>query len=157
MQLIKNLNLQEKPGMKDRQTFFLDTNIFIYFFNGDERFGGDVRKIFSRLVSNKMRAITSVITQTELFSLAPPENDVQELLGLFLETPNLEILSINTKIAVTASRLRRQYGFRMPDSLQLAAALEHKADFFVTTDSTLKKCREISVSILKEAKKKEVE
>ncbi|MDA1079432.1 MAG: PIN domain-containing protein [bacterium] len=138
--------------MLDKQLLFLDTNVFIYLFQGSKQYGKAVTNIFTKLAAGKSRAITSVITQAELLSFAAPEDEVNGLLQLFLETPNLQVVQIDAHIATTAARLRRKYGFRLPDALQLAAAIECKAGIFVTADSRLKACREIRTTVLKPVK-----
>ena len=50
--------------------------------------------------------------------------------------------------AVLARRavvLRAEYGLRVPDALQIAAALEARATAFVTNDQRLTKVKELSV------------
>lgn len=44
--------------------------------------------------------------------------------------------------------LRAQYDIRMPDALQMAAALEAGATLFVTNDRQLRKVQEIGVLLL---------
>ena len=131
--------------MKSKPLLFLDTNIFIYFFQDHPDFGQTARDIFARLTTTQVTAVTSTLTVTELLSIKMTEEEVDTLYRRLLETPNLKIIGMDMAIAVTAARLRRRYGFRVPDSLQLASALEVKADQFVTGDRRLRQCRELEV------------
>jgi predicted nucleic acid-binding protein len=47
-----------------------------------------------------------------------------------------------------ATDLRASYGFKTPDALHLASAIEEKADVFITGDSKLAKCKEIRVEVV---------
>ncbi len=129
----------------------LDTNIFIYYLQADEEFGSTVKKIFELLAKNQARAITSVITYLELLSISAEKRDIEILQSHFLETPNLLIQDINQSIASEAAKIRREYGFRTPDAIQLAVCLKHNADFFITNDQKIKSFKEIPVILLSQS------
>ena len=76
----------------------LDTNIFIYQFQGNSQFGEKTQKIFTQLTANKINALTSVITITEILSFKKSEEIVSELKALLLEVPNLEIKDVTKEI-----------------------------------------------------------
>ena len=67
-----------------------------------------------------------------------------------LNAQQVQMVSINLAVAKRAIVLRAQYGFRVPDTLQLGAALEHGATLFVTNDHRLKRVTELPVLILDE-------
>ncbi len=134
--------------MSKSQLLFLDTNIFIYFFEGENQHSPKVKKIFSQLATNQNRAITSIITQIELLSLSDSGEQAQLLLDLLLETPNLKIFDLGFEIANLAARIRRNYRFQIPDSIQLATALHCQADVFITNDRRLAKFPEIKIELL---------
>ena len=62
--------------------------------------------------------------------------------------PNLNIIDVDYKIALEAARIKREYKFRLPDSIQLATALIGKAQAFVTNDQRLKKFQELPIVML---------
>ncbi len=47
-----------------------------------------------------------------------------------------------------ATELRARHGFKTPDALHIATALDASADVFVTGDRALERCPGIQVSIL---------
>ena len=51
--------------------------------------------------------------------------------------PNITIVEVDQTLAREAGRIRRQYKFMLPDSIQLATALDAKVDVFVTNDKKL--------------------
>lgn len=57
-------------------------------------------------------------------------------------------MDIGLQVGETAARLRADYNLRLPDSLQLAAALTHGCDTFLTNDAQLKRVIELQVLVL---------
>ena len=126
----------------------LDTNIFIYQFEAHPQFGHYTQNIFSQLASNRITAVTSVITYTEVLSFKRSDKIISELKNLLLEVPNLEMKDVSRDIAEEAARIRRVYKFHLPDAIQLATALQAKADIFITNDTKLQSFKEIKVLTL---------
>ncbi|GAA4301037.1 type II toxin-antitoxin system VapC family toxin [Compostibacter hankyongensis] len=60
-----------------------------------------------------------------------------------LNAAGIEIYEIGNPIAEKAAALRARYNLRTPDALQLATAIEYKADYFLTNDVRLTAVREI--------------
>jgi uncharacterized protein len=58
------------------------------------------------------------------------------------------LLDISAAIIERATDLRAKYGFRSPDAIHLAAAIDCSADVFVTGDAALARCAEIAVDVL---------
>ena len=135
--------------MKKAKIIGLDTNIFIYYFRQHPQFGPSVKKIFESLVADNVKAVTSNITLIELLSLKIPETEVDALKALYLETPNLTTIDVNQAIGIEAAIIRRVYGYRLPDAIQLATCLYAKADKFITNDLRLKNFPEVKVDIIK--------
>lgn len=74
---------------------------------------------------------------------------MQHLLSWLMNIPNLKMLEIGLDTSIEAARLRQKYGFKTPDALHLACAVDSHADVFVTSDKELKKCREIAIEVLR--------
>ena len=132
------------------QVAALDTNIFIYYFQKHPEFGPFVKPLFESILTNKLKAVTSIIAITELLSLKAPQKDVDKLRTLFLEIPNLRTIDVNERIALDAAHIRRSYGFRLPDSIQLATAQNAKAEIFITNDKRLNGYKGIQIKMLRE-------
>jgi len=122
----------------------LDTNIFSYQFHQDPQFGLLTKKIFDELSKDNLQAVTSVVTLIEILSVSK----VKQLKELFLRTPNLSILDVNHEIALEAAAIRRKYGFRTPDAIQLATAKLNRAKAFVTNDERLKNYLGLKIILL---------
>lgn len=138
-------------GMKKLNKIGLDSNIFIYYFNSNLEFGLPAKKIFDKLSSNNLRAVTSIVSLIEVLSSADLSgNAVAEIRIRFSNIPNIDILDVSEEIAVKTADIRRKYGFRTPDAIQLATAVTAHAQVFITNDDSLKKFKEMKVILLKE-------
>ena len=129
----------------------LDTNPFIYLFERHPQYFPLAETIFNYLKMPNVHGITSIITLIET-CVYPQREGRTDLVEIYeqalLHSAQIETLAIETAIAKRAIALRAQYGFRVPDALQIAAALEGNATLFVTNDHRLKKCTDLTVLIL---------
>jgi predicted nucleic acid-binding protein len=64
------------------------------------------------------------------------------------EANRMLIAEITPEVVASATTLRARYGFKTPDAIHLASAIEEKADLFLTGDSSLARCTEIVVEVL---------
>jgi predicted nucleic acid-binding protein len=58
------------------------------------------------------------------------------------------IVDVSAAIIERATEMRARYGFRSPDAIHLATAIDEGADVFVTGDAALGRCAEIIVDVL---------
>lgn len=128
----------------------LDSNIFSYQFHRDPQFGPFTKAIFDELSADKLQAITSVITLIEILSVKTSLSKIKQLKDLFLRTPNLIIFDVGQDIALEAAKIRRKYGFRTPDAIQLATAKLNRARAYITNDERLKNYKGLKVIVLSE-------
>lgn len=63
-------------------------------------------------------------------------------------TPSLTTVVINAAIAERAAALRVRYRLRTPDALQVAAALAHGCEAFLTNDRDLARVTDLRMIIL---------
>lgn len=89
--------------------------------------------------------ITSVLTLVELLSFKAKEQALEKLESELLLVSNLSIIDVSPNIAKETARIRREYGFRLPDATQLATAKLNKVQAFITNDKRLKKFKELQV------------
>ena len=123
------------------QIVALDSMVFIYWFEQDERFILQVEPWFTKMETGKIEAITSIVSPIEVLSATKFQSDPEKLnvfTHFFSETENLTIYDVNWEIGQEAAKLRREHkSLHTPDAIQLATALVHKADIFVTNDIKL--------------------
>lgn len=140
--LKKNLNVNRYRSIG------LDTNLFIYYFQRHPHFGPLVREVFRSLSLRQTTQSTSVLTITELLSFKATEDALHRLEHELTTMPFLTIIDVNKDIARHAAKIRRVYGFRFVDAIQLATALHAGADSFITNDKKLTHFKELSVRLL---------
>src|ERR1700735_92691 len=113
---------------------FLDTAPLIYFIEGNSPFQEKLREIFDLNDRGDFTFITSSITLLEV--LVKPLKDGQNKLAdsykdILLNARGIEMIEITNSLAIKAAQLRAKYGLKTPDAIQLATAIEHKADYFL--------------------------
>jgi len=124
----------------------LDTPLFIYFLENNERYGEPARITFNGIEKGKWKGITSTITLMEI-TVRPWQlekemvaREYEAVLGHF---PNLSIVDVDRNVARAAAQLRAKYNIPPPDAIQAAASLSYGAKAFLTNDKRLTKLREL--------------
>ena len=121
----------------------VDSMIFIYLFEDDARFIDKVHPILKKAESGKSTLITSIISIAE--TLSPTKYLVDKITPMkiqqfFRESQGLTIFPVDWNIALEAALLRQKHRFlKTPDAIQIATAIVHEADTFITNDLKLKK------------------
>lgn len=94
--------------------------------------------------------ITSRLSRLEC-RVKPLRDGNAELLGKFDEffTRRLvRVAEVTSSIIERATELRARNGFKTPDAIHLATAIENHADLFLTGDAALAQCTEVKVEVL---------
>jgi predicted nucleic acid-binding protein len=129
----------------------LDTSIFIYQLEANQRYVALTDHIFSWLERPASQAITSTITMTELLVQPYRDSDeqrVDEFYGLLSTYPNLEWIAPSLEIADLAARIRAVHRLRTPDSLQAATALQAQVTGLITNDLVFERVKGLDTLIL---------
>lgn len=120
---------------------FLDTAPLIYFIEGHTVYQPLLANIFSLNDQKAFTFITSYITLLEVL-VKPLQSGHHQLVNqyrhILTTAPGMELYEIDKNIAMLAARLRADFNLRTPDALQIATAIENKADYFLTNDNRLK-------------------
>lgn len=66
----------------------------------------------------------------------------------FFTRARLSMLDVSEAVLDRATELRAHHGFKVPDAIHLATAIEAGADVFLTGDSGLMKCPGVNVELL---------
>ncbi|MBI3335700.1 MAG: type II toxin-antitoxin system VapC family toxin [Candidatus Portnoybacteria bacterium] len=126
--------------LEKHRSLFLDSMIFIYFFEGFTPKEERLKLLFSRIESGLNLGYTSLITLSEVLVKPYQRQDnevINEYIRFFQEFPHIDILSMNQIIAIRSAQLRARYRIRTPDALQVASALEYAIEGFITADRAL--------------------
>jgi predicted nucleic acid-binding protein len=97
--------------------------------------------------------VTSTITLAEI--LTKPLSDknfslVDEIKFTIKTFSTLSMVAIDEKLAEAAALIRARHAIRLPDAMQIAAAIQSEATLFLTNDKRLKKVDGIEVLVLSE-------
>jgi predicted nucleic acid-binding protein len=131
----------------------LDTPPVIYFVEAHPRYGPLMAEVFRRVGDGKLSVCTSVITVGEVLVQPLLHGDV----GLVRSYDTLlrrndwcDTVSLDYTAAERAADLRARYNLRLPDALQIAAALGKSCDAFLTNDLQFKRVVELPILTLDE-------
>ena len=124
----------------------LDTPIFIYFLENNERYGELAQITINGIEKGKWEGVTSTITLMEI-TVRPwqlgRESAAREYEAVLVHFPNLSVVDVNRNVARAAAQLRAKYNVSPPDALQVAASLSYGAKAFLTNDKRLSKLQEL--------------
>ena len=137
--------------MTKGKSVFLDTAAFIYFIEKHPRYHGIIKPIILQVDSLETKGLTSTITLLEV--LVHPLRDGNKKLAnkykaILLFSKGLVMFEISHAISEQAALLRAKHGLKTPDAIQIATAIHHKANYFLTNDTALKKVKGIKVLVL---------
>jgi predicted nucleic acid-binding protein len=136
------------------KTIFLDTAPVIYFIEAHHQFGPLVRQVIELMNENRVQAVTSVLTLSEVLPkpVETGNNELAEKFKTYLKNgSNLTLLPITEIIGESAGVLRGKYpNLKTVDALQIATALDAESDAFLTNDRKLSGIKEIKIIVLKD-------
>ena len=124
----------------------LDTPIFIYFLENNERYGPLAQLTINGIEKGKWEGVTSTITLMEI-TVRPwqlgRESAAREYEAILVHFPNLSVVDVDRNVARAAAQLRAKYNVSPPDALQVAASLSYGAKAFLTNDKRLSRLQEL--------------
>ena len=124
----------------------LDTPVFIYFLEDNERYGPLAQRTINGIEKGKWQGVTSTITLMEI-TVRPwqveRESVAREYEAILVHFPNLSIVDVDRNVARAAAQLRAKYNVIPPDALQVAASLSFGAKAFLTNDKRLSRLQEL--------------
>ena len=124
----------------------LDTPIFIYFLENNERYSELARITINGIEKGKWEGVTSTITLMEI-TVRPwqlgRESAAREYEAVLVHFPNLSVVDVDRNVARAAAQLRAKYNVSPPDALQVAASLSYGAKAFLTNDKRLSKLEDV--------------
>ncbi len=137
--------------MKDFNSLFLDTCIFIYFIEKHPEYNEKIAEILEYYLNKNTTFSTSVITHSEFCTMPYRTNNHLNIQQFELLLSQLDIIpiEINRKIADDAAKLRAKYSsLRLMDALQISTAINQNCDAFLTNDRKLQQIIEIQIFIV---------
>ena len=124
----------------------LDTPLFIYFLEDNERYGPLAQLTINGIEKGKWQGVTSTITLMEI-TVRPwqlgRESAAREYEAILVHFPNLSVVDVDRNVARAAAQLRAKYNVSPPDALQVAASLSYGAKAFLTNDKRLSRLQDL--------------
>ncbi len=129
----------------------LDSAPFIYYLEEVTPYADLLDPVFGGLENHSRRAVTSAVTLAEI--LAKPFADknfslVDEIKFTIKSFASLSVVTIDEKLVEAAALIRARYTVRLPDALQIAAAIHGEATLLLTNDKRMKKVDAIEILVL---------
>ncbi len=129
----------------------LDTAPFIYFIEDVAPYADLLEPAFRLLENHDLRAITSAVTLAEILTKPFAEKNfglIDEIKFTLQSFASLTVVALDEKLAEAAALIRARHGIRLPDALQIAAAIQGEATLFITNDKRVRKVAAIEVLVL---------
>lgn len=117
---------------------FWDTNLFIYFLEGNNQLSVDTRRLRKSMLARGDQLLTSALTLGEVL-VKPLEQGDRGLCTRYEDaiTRTALLLPFDGKAAWKYAQIRFDRTVRAPDAVQLACAASANVDLFVTNDRRL--------------------
>ena len=131
----------------------IDSCLFIYMFEQNRVYEPLASVVFDAASRGKVHMVTSTLTVGEIFVKVFEKKDTMLLTiyeNMFHTLPNFTLLSVDYTLASLAAHVRAKYGMRLPDAIQISAAIVAGANCFLTNDKRLQKVTDIEVVYLKD-------
>lgn len=145
--------MRVSDALQGISTLFLDTAPVIYLVEGNPVYLDRIRDIFQHIDSGRISTVTSPVTLTECL-VHPLRLGLtalrQDFIDVVVNGANTTFVSIDQQVGETAARLRAKYNLRLPDALQMAAAIVTRCDAFLTNDTQLTRVAELTVLVIDE-------
>ncbi|MCD8488966.1 MAG: PIN domain-containing protein [Desertifilum sp.] len=133
---------------------YLDTNIFIYAFEGYPEFATRLTELFTLIDEGSVSAVTSELTLAEVLVKPFIDNNqhLQQVYQQALQSiGGLEVISIGRPVLIEAARVRsHSSSLRLPDAIHGATALLSGCSTFLTNDRRLLSLPGLQVVIFSE-------
>ena len=143
--------LKFRRSIEKHRVVGLDTAPLIYFIEDVTPYADLLNPVFDRLESHALGAVTSTITLAEILTKPFVDKNftlVDEIKFTIRAFSTLSMVAIDEKLAEAAALIRARYAIRLPDALQIAAAIQGEATLFITNDRHLKKVDGVEVLVL---------
>lgn len=104
----------------------------------------------ARLADREVVTVTSDLTRLECRVKPLRDQNIAVLRDFddYFEGVFESIVPLSREVIDLATDIRARYGFKTPDSIQLAAAIWSHCDIFLTNDSRLDRFRELTVEVI---------
>jgi predicted nucleic acid-binding protein len=142
-----------RRALEKHKVIGLDTAPFIYYIEDVSPYADLVHPVFTAMENHALRAVTSTVTLAEILTKPFAEKNfplADELKFTLKSFSALSVITIDEKLAEAAALIRARHRIRLPDALQLAAAIQGEAGVFLTNDKRVRQVTDVEVLVLSE-------
>src|SRR5688572_7198712 len=143
--------LKLRRTIEKHKVIGLDTAPFVYYIEDVAPYADLLHPVFSLLENHALRAVTSTVTLAEILTKPFADKNfslADEIKFTLKSYSSLSVAPIDEKLGEAAALIRARYTIRLPDALQVAAALQGEATLFLTNDKRVKKFDALQVLVL---------
>jgi len=138
-------------GLRRNARVYVDTNLFIYYFENNPQFVEKIDNFFKESIEKNVVLICSELLYLELL-VVPFKDKNNKAISLYenIENyiPNLNLIPITKEILVSASKIRANYKYKPPDSIHLSTAKAEKCQTYYGSDKNLKSFKDVEILII---------
>lgn len=118
---------------------FLDTNFFIYLYEGQGSLAARARQLSRAFIARRDEILTSVMSVGEVLVTPLRQSDfaLAHRYRQLFRSPGIVVLPFIEQAAETFARIRMGGKVKPPDAIQLATAATAGCDLFLTNDDRL--------------------
>jgi predicted nucleic acid-binding protein len=130
---------------------FLDTSPVVYYVEATPDFAAVVDATFSLLDEGRFQAVVSPVTLAECLVLPRRLGQLQveqAFIDFLTDTEGIEFVALDAAVGQLAADLRVRYNLKLPDALQVAAAISAGCNGFLTNDEQLRRVAELQVLVI---------
>jgi predicted nucleic acid-binding protein len=130
--------------------FFVDSNIVIYMVQQPPILGQRATRRVDDLIDGGNQLVISDLVRMECLVGPLTDNDTETLAlyDRFFVSEAVQVAAVTASVCTQAAIIRSRFRFRAMDALNLAAAVEHGCQSFLTHDLRLKSFTDIKIEVL---------
>jgi uncharacterized protein len=125
---------------------YLDACCIIYAVEGAPEWNRAIHRQLGEL-PNSVTLTTSSLSRLECRTKAVKLDDQTLLTTYEIVFGNMRLREISAAVIDRATEIRARYGFKTPDAIHLATAVESRAFLFLTGDERLERFTEVEVKV----------
>jgi predicted nucleic acid-binding protein len=137
--------------LRGSRRVFLDSMTLIYFIEEHAVYRPILRPVFELVASGGLFGLSSYITLLEVL-VRPLRKGRRDLAAAYkdrlTQSGHFALFPVDRFVAEQGAEIRARFDFQTPDAIQLAVAIRHQADAFVTNDRRLKRFDGLEVLLL---------
>jgi len=143
--------LKLRRSVEKHRIVGFDTAPLIYYIEDVDPYADLLEPVFELLGSHRLNAITSTIALAEILTKPLADKNfglVDEIKFTLKSFSTLRMMAVDEKLAEAAALIRARHGIRLPDALQVAAAIGGEATLFITNDKRLSRIDALEILVL---------